>query len=260
MLVVALGGVLAAGAGCSPEEARRKAAGNVRFKQGDFEGAIVEYRAAIAKNPKDANAHTLLGNALFEKERYDQAKASYDAALALDPKARAALQGLAMLHLRQQHPAEAKVLFEKLVAINARDSEAQAALGKLLFADKDLDGAERHLRQALVYAQNDSASMYTLGLVLAKKKDPVQAGVVFDRLEAVTPGKPYAPYGRAVAAALSGTAGSVDQGLDQLQRALERGIADLDGVDRDDSLSALRASPRYAPMMAAARARQSPKK
>src|SRR5688572_29208423 len=170
------------GAGCSREEARRKAAGNVLFKKGDFDGAIREYRAAIAAAPKDPNSQTLLGNALFEKESWDEAKAAYHAALALDPQARAALQGLAMLHLRQKNSAEARAAFEKMVAANARDSEAHAALGKLYYADKQLDQAEQHLRQALTWAQNYTSSMYTLGLVLAKKKDPTQANVVFDRL------------------------------------------------------------------------------
>jgi cellulose synthase operon protein C len=256
-VVFLLFAVASCGAGCSREEARRKAAGNVLFKTGDYDGAIREYRAAIVAAPKDPNSQTLLGNALFEKESWDEAKAAYQAALALDPQARAALQGLAMLHLRQKNNTEARAAFEKMVAANARDSEAHAALGKLYYADKQLDQAEQHLRQALTWAQNDTSSMYTLGLVLAKKKELAQANVVFDRLEAATAGKAYAPYGRAVAAAI---AGKTDDALTQLQIALDRGIDDLAQVESDEGLASLKGLPRFTEMMAAARAKQPAKK
>jgi Flp pilus assembly protein TadD len=175
--------VVASLSACSSEGARHKAAGNVLFKQGDLEGAVREYRAAVAVVPRDANAHTLLANALFEKSLWDEARKEYQASLELDPGARAALQGLAALELRQGHAAEAKALFERMVRDEPRDGEAHAALGKLLLASGDLDGAERHLREALVHAQNDRSALYTLGLVLAKKKDPEQANAIFDRLE-----------------------------------------------------------------------------
>lgn len=242
---------------CSPEEAKRKAAGNVLFRKGDLDGAVREYRAAIVANPKDANGQTLLANALFEQEKWDEARAAYEAALALDGKARAAQQGLAMLHLRQNRPKEARALLEKMVENQPRDSEAQTALGKILYADKDFPGAERHLREALVYAQNDPAALYTLGLVLAKKKEREQANAIFDRLDRVTPGKAYAPYGRAVAAAATGNA---DEAFKWLAAALDRGIEDPGQVESDESFAALRGMPKFGELIAAARARAPPKK
>jgi tetratricopeptide (TPR) repeat protein len=255
-LVGILAGSVVLGA-CSPEEAKHKAAGNVLFKQGDLDGAAREYREAIKANAKDANGHTLLGNALFEQARYDESRREYEAALALDAKARAALQGLVMIDLREQKDDAARATLERMLANQPRDSEAHAALGKILYAKGDLAGAERNLREALVYAQNDPSALYTLGLVLAKKKDQDQAGVIFDRLERVTPGKAYAPYGRAVAAA---AAGRSDEALEQLAVALDRGIEDLGQVERDDSFAAIRSLPKFAELVAAARTRAPPKK
>jgi tetratricopeptide (TPR) repeat protein len=255
LLLVAL--VAVSTLACTAEEARHKAAGNVLFKQGDLDGAAREYRAAIAKNSKDANSHTLLGNVLFEQERYDDARREYDAAVALDRRARAALQGLVMIDLRQHHEDAARAALEKMLANEPRDSEAHAALGKVLYAKGDLDGAERHLRDALVYAQNDASALYTLGLVLAKRKDQDQANAIFDRLERVTPEKAYAPYGRAVAAAV---AGKSDDALKWLEVALARGIEDLAQVESDESFAALKSTPKFGALVAAARARAPPKK
>jgi tetratricopeptide (TPR) repeat protein len=242
---------------CSPEEAKHKAAGNVLFKQGDLPAAEKEYRAALASNGKDPNSHTLLGNALFEQERYPEAEKEYDAALALDGKARAALQGLTMIRLRQKDNVAAKALLEKMIALEPRDPEAQTALGKILYGERDLDGAERHLREALVVAQNDPSALYTLGLVLAKRKDKVQANAIFDRLDRVTPQKAYAPYGRAVAAAVSG---NNDEALTWLSTALDRGIEDLAQVEGDESFAALKSTPRFGALLQAARLRAPPKK
>ena len=242
---------------CSPEEARHKAAGNVLFKQGDLDGAIREYRAALAKNPKDAGSHALLGNALFEKERYDDARKEYEAALASDSRARAALQGIVAIDVRQGNDDDARAKLEQMIKNEPHDSEAHAALGKLLYAKNDLDGAERHLREALVYAQNDPSALYTLGLVLAKKKAREQANAIFDRLEQVAPRKAYAPYGRAVAAA---TAGDDDEALKQLAIALDRGIDDLGQVERDPAFATLKSSPRFVSLVASAKTRAPPKR
>jgi tetratricopeptide (TPR) repeat protein len=245
---------------CSTEEAKRKAAGNVRFKHGDIDGAIVEYRAAIAANERDANAHTLLGNALFEKERYPEATAEYERALALDPRARAAALGLVAADLRAGRTDHAKRLLTDLTSREPRDAEAQSALGKLDYATGDLDGAERHLREALVYVQNDPAALYALGLVLANKPSKTereQATAIFDRLEAQTPGKAYAPYGRAVLAARDG---DTEAALKWLAVALDRGVDDLTEVERDKSFAALRDTARFQALLSAARGRAPPKK
>lgn len=238
--------------GCNSEPAKRKAAGNLLFRRGDFDGAVAEYRAAVRAAPRDSSAHILLGNALVEKDQPESARAEYRAALGLNPQARAALEGLAVLELRQHRFAEARALYETILRQEPRDAQAHAALGKLLYALGELDSAEAQLRDALVYAQNDAASLYTLGLVLARKPEPSESVAIFERLEQLTPGRAYAPYGRAV---LEAAAGHAELALHWLEVALERGVDDLAAVERDPSLATLRNDPRFSRLLARARAR-----
>ncbi len=242
--------------GCRNESARHKAAGNVFFKQGKLEVAAEEYRTALRTSPDDANAHTLLGNVRFEQQRYAEAEQEYRASLHDDPHARAAILGLVSLDLRANKLPEARTLLEQLVKDEPRDPEAQIALGKLLYADGKLNEAEAHLRDGLVYAQNEVSALYTLGLVLAKKKDREQANAIFDRLESITEGKAYAPYGRAVAEAASGRN---DEALKWLDVALQRGLDDPAQVERDDAFGRLRSNPRFQELIAKAKPRAPPK-
>src|SRR5262249_49005937 len=83
---------------------------------------------------------------------------------------------------------------------------------------------------------------YTLGLVLAKKKDPEQANAIFDRLEQLAPGQAYAPYGRAVAAAM---AGRDEEAEKLLALAFARGIDDPAQVEPAPSFGRLRSDPQF---------------
>jgi tetratricopeptide (TPR) repeat protein len=159
--------------------------------------------------------------------------------------------------LRQGDAVGGRGELERLVGDSPGDPEGEAALGKLLLAQGDLDGAEKHLRASLAVASNDPGALYCLGLALAKKKERAEALAVFDRLEVVTPDKSYAPYGRAVAAAVSGDRESA---LEWLGRALARGVDDLDAVARDPAFLQLASDPRFAALLAEARARAGPKK
>ena len=121
--------------GCVGGQAEHKARGNVMFHNGDVDGAIVEFRAAIAAAPKDANAFTLLGNALFEKAKYDESEQAYRNALAIDPHAREARRGLATCELRLGRPGEAP----STQAVARAASIFARALGRRL--DAELVGA-----------------------------------------------------------------------------------------------------------------------
>lgn len=70
-------------------------------KKGDIDGAIAEYRLALAADPNNAVAHYNLGSALSANEDYDGAIAEYRQALALKPD-------LVITHLRLGYALAAK--------------------------------------------------------------------------------------------------------------------------------------------------------
>jgi tetratricopeptide (TPR) repeat protein len=250
-LVVAL----ACSSACHVNGARHKAAGNVLFKRGDLDGALREYQEALKEDPKDPNAYTLIGNVRFEQGELTGAYSAYQKALSLDDSARAARQGMVAAALRDHDYTMAKTMLREMVDREPRDSEAHTALGKLLYREEDLDGAERHLRDALTVAQNDPAALYVLGLVLAKKQQQEQANAIFDRLERVAPGKSYAAYGRAVAAARSG---HDDEALKWLAQAIRQGIDDAEEIERDVSFGALKRRVEFQELVSSARKRAPP--
>jgi tetratricopeptide (TPR) repeat protein len=60
-------------------------AGAVAYSSGDYEGALTQYRAAIERNPDDAESHSNLGQMLVRLNRPAEALPSFDRAIGLLP-------------------------------------------------------------------------------------------------------------------------------------------------------------------------------
>ena len=60
-------------------------AANTRFKDGDYAGALEQYRKALMAAPRYAPALEGAGRSLMQLDRLDEALAAFDEAIALDP-------------------------------------------------------------------------------------------------------------------------------------------------------------------------------
>ncbi len=67
-----------------PSPALERALGQISELQGDYEGAIAHFNAAVAKDPKDPNSHFLLGVALRRVRKFEDAGAELDKVAAVD--------------------------------------------------------------------------------------------------------------------------------------------------------------------------------
>lgn len=66
--------------------------GRAQIHKGNWERAAALFRQAVAENPQDHRAYTLLGYSLRHAGRLDEAIAAYDRALALNPAYEEALE------------------------------------------------------------------------------------------------------------------------------------------------------------------------
>ncbi len=220
---------------CIGEEAQHKAAGNIRFRQGDVDGALREYAQAVKQTPSDAEAQVLYGNALFEKERYDQARAAFARAVAIMPEATAAHRGLAKVALRQHRGADAERHLGDVLSHDAHDREALRDLAGLRAERGDLAGAEELLLRAAAAARHDVRTLYPLALVQTRRGETDAALATADALAAAEPERGFADY------------------VDALARALAKGVDDIGQVEADQNLAALRTHPRFRELLSQAR-------
>lgn len=132
-------------------------------RERDINGAIMDYRKALAANPNLPGIHYELAEALH---------ASPD------------------LKLR----AEAEQEYRLAVAANASDEKAITKLGDLTADKGDLAGAERYYKQALALAPNNADALQGLARVYTERNDSASALPLLERVVAADPTNVQAHY------------------------------------------------------------------
>lgn len=133
---------------------------------GDDAGAIQHFRAAVAANPREPNAHFGLGYLLWTTTHYDEASSEFSQEIAINPdqgQAEAYL-GDCLLQLKELEPAE-----RHLRAALLRDPQSELSQRDLGIVDSELgrsEQAERELRHALALDPADSSARWHLAKVL----------------------------------------------------------------------------------------------
>jgi tetratricopeptide (TPR) repeat protein len=132
-------------------------------RQRDMNGAITDYRKALAANPNLPGIHYELAEALH---------ASPD------------------LKLR----AEAEEQYKLAVAANPSDEKAITRLGDLAVDKGDLDSAANSYKHALLLAPNDANALVGLARVYTEKNDPQSALPLLERVVAADSSNVQAHY------------------------------------------------------------------
>jgi tetratricopeptide (TPR) repeat protein len=136
----------------------------------DYEGAIAEFRKAVALDQKHAMAHFNLGNPLLHKGDLDGAIAEYRKAIALDPTIALAHYNLGSALYRQDKLDEAIACYRKAIELDPKDAMAHDGLGLALHKKKDLEGAIREFHVALEIAPKDASAHFNLANALAQQR------------------------------------------------------------------------------------------
>jgi eukaryotic-like serine/threonine-protein kinase len=212
----------------------------------DWEGALAEYRHAIALNPNDAAAHHGLAHLWSHLGRHDEALAEIRAAVALNPRSMPTLLAVGVMKywardyagaldtLRAMSPADtSNVLRRRLsAAVLDRLGRGAEAIAELARAT-DLGGSPElaaALRRAHAAGGMEAALEVMIGALVRKRA----AGG-------------YVPA--AQIAELHARLGRVDPAIDWLEIAFREHDTELNRLKVDPLFDPLRKDPRFADLM-----------
>jgi len=135
--------------------------------QGRPADAAKELETAIANNPSDEAAHSILVSVYRQLKQPDKAEQQYRIAVQLTPST-SAHYAFGLLMLDQDRYADAGQAFRRALDVNPHDTGASTSLGRLLELQGDTQGAIRQCGIALESNPNSRAAHYVLGLALLK--------------------------------------------------------------------------------------------
>ena len=99
--------------------------GTALFESEDYDGAIVEFAAAVAIDPNRSAYHCNLGMAYDECDRDDEALAEYQKALGIDPNDLGALMSIGYMYSEKEEFDKSKEAWDRILQIAPDSAEAQ---------------------------------------------------------------------------------------------------------------------------------------
>ena len=137
--------------------------------EGRLREAAEEHEAALATDPKLAQAHVNLIRLYAELGQPGKAEQHYHAALAKDPNLAELHHNYGVLLTGQARDAEAMDAFRKAAELNPAHADAQNNLAYLLMTSGKLDEAAAHYRKALESRPQHRAARFNLARILVQQ-------------------------------------------------------------------------------------------
>lgn len=144
------------------------------YLAGDYEGAAMEMKRAIALQPDDVIGHTLLAKLLDDAGDQSASHSEYQKAIQLDPKFADARVFYAESLMRHGGISEAIDEFRRANEIRAT-TDGLAGLSEVLVIAQDSDGAVKAARQAISVMPNSSHAHVALTRALLAKGEKQSA-------------------------------------------------------------------------------------
>jgi tetratricopeptide (TPR) repeat protein len=135
-------------------------------REGNTNGAIAQYRKAIALNPRLPGVHLELAELLSTSQDpaiKKQAEAEYRAAVEADPRDEKAICRLGEIALQDGDTKRASALFSEAVAFEPGDADAKLWLAKTLIEMNQPDKALPLLEASVQLEPTDATAHYRLG-------------------------------------------------------------------------------------------------
>jgi protein O-mannosyl-transferase len=144
-------------------------------QHGDIEGAIRQYRLAMAINPDSPIPHNNLGNALVACGRFDEAVAAFCKVLALSPEYASAHMNLSIALACRGHIEAAVGECRRAIALDPTNANAHNNLGIFLCRCGRFDAAVGEFRAALAIKPDHAGAHGNLGAALAQQGNMAEA-------------------------------------------------------------------------------------
>jgi tetratricopeptide (TPR) repeat protein len=151
----------------------------------DTIGAIREFRAAVAANPKAPNVHFGLGYLLWTQKQYREAAAEFQAELDNTPDYTQAMLYLADTRIQMNNMQDAEPLLEKLVKSNPSIAMARLDLGIIYTEDGRNAEALRELKAAEALKPGDINVHWRLGRLYKSMGDAAEAKIEFSKAQSI---------------------------------------------------------------------------
>lgn len=138
-------------------------AGEALDEMKDTQGAVREFRAAVAANPKEFNVHFGLGYLLWTQGQTEEAAREFQAELNNKPDHALAMLYLADSLIQLNREEEARPLLEASVKSNPENAMGHLDLGIIYTGDGRKEEALRELLAAAALKPEDVSAHYRLG-------------------------------------------------------------------------------------------------
>jgi tetratricopeptide (TPR) repeat protein len=147
----------------------------------DTYGAIREFRAAVAANPKEPNVHFGLGYLLWTERQYPEAASEFQAEVDNDPHHMQAMLYLANSEIEMNRMDDAKPLLEKVVKNIPENSMGHLDLG-IVYTDEDRkQDALAQFQVAARLAPSDVNAHWRMGRLYRAMGKKAEAKVELDK-------------------------------------------------------------------------------
>ncbi len=218
----------------------------------NLEQAFAASRRAVELDPESAEAHAARGLAVSLSKRYDEAAQEFETAIRLDPQSFEAKYFFARTRFHEGEFAASAHLFEQ--ACDIRDdyqarllaAQSYAALGDDAKANEAYATALGVIEQHLELNPGDARAV-TLGAGVLMRLGRGEEGMQWaERALTIDPKDAVVLYAIACSYSVHGLR---DEALDLLERALNSGFGDIEWIDKDPDLDAIRDDPRFEALM-----------
>jgi len=150
-------------------------AGQGLLAVGQFPEAKARALAALAKQPKNIEALTLMGNALAGLKDLDGAITQIEEAIDSDPHRTYVYGNLGMLQLAKGNREAAEAAFKRAVDVEPKSGAAHLALGNFYFAGNRRAETEREFKAALEVEPKSPSANRALALFYVNTNQPTKA-------------------------------------------------------------------------------------